>query len=364
MRAAVLRAFGQPAAVEEVSLAPPGPHEVLVGIAAAGMCRSDLHCRNGGFPVYRPPMVLGHEAAGVVVEVGPGVTRLRPGSHVVASWSSACGACWHCVRDEPYYCLDIRRRFGLMHDGTSRLHAGGEVVQRAMDAGALAERQVFHENALVQIDDDVPLDEAALLGCAVTTGVGAVLNVARPAPGGSVAVIGCGAVGLSVVQGARIAGAEVIIAIDKVEEKLAVARELGATHAVRGGDEEAVARVVEVTRGIGVDLAYEAVGRHETIQQAIDSVRRGGRVVLIGNAPTYEPMQVYQGVMTLTGRSLIGCCYGAGVLQRDVPRLVEHWRRGELRLRELISVCMPLADVNRALDLLERDSGLRTVIVP
>jgi S-(hydroxymethyl)glutathione dehydrogenase/alcohol dehydrogenase len=360
----VLRAFGGRVQVEEVRLDPPRAHEVRVSIAAAGLCRSDLHCRAGGFPVYKLPMVLGHEAAGVVTEVGPAVTRVRAGSHVVVTWNSSCGACWHCTRQEPAYCLDLRRRYGVMHDGTARMRADGQAVYRAMDAGALAEEQVFHENALVEIDSAVPLEEAALLGCAVSTGVGAVLNTARVPAGARVAVIGCGAVGLSVVQGARLAGAEVIVAIDVAAQKLPRALELGATHVVRGGDEDAVGAVAEITRGIGVDYAFEAVGSHETICQAIEMVRRGGVAVVIGNAPPYETMPIFPGMLTLTGKSLVGSCFGSTVPRRDVPRLVEWWRRGVLRPGELVSRRAPLAEIDDALARFARESGLRTVIVP
>jgi S-(hydroxymethyl)glutathione dehydrogenase/alcohol dehydrogenase len=370
MKAAVLYQPGQDLLLQDVRLDPPrAPGEVTVQIAASAVCRSDVHCWEGGFPVYPFPFIPGHEAAGVVTEVSPGTTRVREGDHVIVTWNSSCGECWHCQRGERIHCLGIRSRYGRLHDGTVRTHLGDTPVYRGMDAGTFCETAVFHENALVPMPKDVPIELGALLGCTVVTGTGAALNTARVRRGDRVAVVGCGAVGLCVIQGARIAGAEQIIAVDVAADRLDTAAKLGATNVVDAGgaevsDAEVSGAVAELTGGIGVDFAFDVVGTPDTMEQAMNLVRRGGSVVLVGSSAKYEPISVIPGIMTLTGRSLIGCCYGSANIDRDLPRLVDYWRAGDLDLHQLVTDERPLDEVNEALADLRSGTQVRTVLRP
>jgi S-(hydroxymethyl)glutathione dehydrogenase/alcohol dehydrogenase len=300
----------------------------------------------------------------VVTGVAAGTTRVKEGDHVVVTWNSSCGECWHCERGERIHCLGIRSRYGKMHDGTVRTHLGDAAVYRGMDAGTFAERGIFHENALVSMPKDVPIEVGALLGCTVITGTGAALNTARVRRGDRVAIIGAGAVGLCAIQGARIAGAEQIIAVDVSADRLATAGKVGATDLVNGSDVEVSGAVAELTGGIGVDFAFEVVGVPETMEQAMTLVRRGGSVVLVGSSPKYEKISIIPGILTLTGRSLLGCCYGSADIDRDLPRLIEFWRSGELDLRSLVTSERPLAEVNEALVELRAGDQVRTILRP
>jgi S-(hydroxymethyl)glutathione dehydrogenase/alcohol dehydrogenase len=365
MRAALMRGFHQELAVEEIEIEAPRAGEVLVRVAASGVCRSDLHVVEGRSPVARPPMVLGHEGAGVVEEVGPGCS-LERGDHVVIALYGPCGECADCRAGNVAECWSPARTnnmYGLMPDGSTRLRAGGVQVHPMIGAGSFAERAVVREAQLVKIDPDVPLDLICLTGCGVTTGVGAALNTARLEPGARVAVIGCGGVGLNVIQGARIAGAARIVAVDVSSEKLDLASDLGATdavHVVPGVD--VPARVKQLVPG-GVDCAFEVIGKPEIVRQALECTRVSGSAVMVGSPPPGADVSV-DGRLLFAGRRLLGCMGGGNVPQRDIPRLVAFWRRGALKLEPLVSRRLPLDGVNQALDALRKGDGARTVILP
>jgi S-(hydroxymethyl)glutathione dehydrogenase / alcohol dehydrogenase len=278
MRAAVLYEFNAPLVVEELELDPPKAGEVLVRMAASGVCHSDLHVVRGTHPTALP-IVLGHEGAGIVEAVGPEVADLAPGDHVLLSWLPYCGRCRQCVRERPNRCENVAWYDATMEDGTCRFHRDGSPVHH-YNTSSFAERSVVPARTAIRVDPALPLTELALMGCAVMTGVGAVLNTAQVRPGESVAVVGCGGVGLNVVQGARIAGATAIVAVDTVPAKLELALELGATHTVDAGAGDPVDAVLELVGG-GVDHAFEALGRPETIETTLGLTGRGGQAVLM-----------------------------------------------------------------------------------
>jgi S-(hydroxymethyl)glutathione dehydrogenase / alcohol dehydrogenase len=359
MRAAVLYEFNAPLVVEELELAPPKAGEVLVRMAASGVCHSDLHVVQGIHPTALP-VVLGHEGAGVVEEVGPGVADLAAGDHVLLSWLPYCGWCRHCVRARPNRCENVAWYDSTMEDGTCRLHRDGKPIHH-YNTSSFAERSVVPARTAIRVDPALPLTELALMGCAVMTGVGAVLNTARVRPGDSVAVVGCGGVGLNVVQGARIAGATAIVAVDTVPAKLELARELGATHTVDAGAGDPVESVLGLVAG-GVDHAFEALGRPETIETTLRLTGRGGQAVLIGMAPPEARVPLDALTLTLEERCVRGSWYGSCVPERDFPLLVELYRDGRLRLDPLITTCT-LDEVNDAFRRMKAGEGARSVIV-
>jgi Zn-dependent alcohol dehydrogenase len=324
IRAAVLHEFGRPLVVEELDLDPPKQGEVLVRMAASGVCHSDLHVVHGIHPTQLP-VVLGHEGAGVVEEVGPGVVGLSAGDHVLLTWLPYCGHCRQCVRGWPNRCENTAWYDATLEDGTCRFHSRGRPVHH-YNTSSFAERSVVPARTAVKVDPSLPLTELALMGCAVMTGVGAVLNTARVRPGDTVAVVGCGGVGLNVVQGARIAGAATIVAVDVVEAKLELARKLGATAVVDGRERDPVDAVL-----IGMALPDARVG--------LDAL-----------------------TTTLEERCVRGSWYGSCVPLRDIPLLVEFYRDGRLRLDPLITTC-GLDDVNDAFRRMEAGETARSVIV-
>jgi S-(hydroxymethyl)glutathione dehydrogenase / alcohol dehydrogenase len=359
IRAAVLHEFGQPLAVEQLELDPPRAGEVQVRFAASGVCHSDLHVAQGIHPTSLP-VVLGHEGAGVVEEVGPGVAGLEAGDHVLLTWLPYCGHCRECVRGRPNICENTAWYDATLEDGTCRFHLDGQPVHH-YNTSSFAERSIVPARTAVKIDSSLPLAELALMGCAVMTGVGAVLNTARVRPGDTVAVVGCGGVGLNVVQGARIAGAGVIVAVDVVASKLGLARELGASAAVDASRGDPVEAVREVVPG-GVDFAFEALGRPETISTAMALTSRGGQAVLIGMAPPDARVGLDALTTTLEERCVRGSWYGSCVPLRDVPMLVELYREGRLRLDPLITPCS-LDDVNDAFARMQAGETARSVIL-
>jgi S-(hydroxymethyl)glutathione dehydrogenase / alcohol dehydrogenase len=359
IRAAVLYEFHQPLVVEQLELDSPKAGEVLVRMAASGVCHSDLHVAHGTHPTALPG-VLGHEGAGVIEEVGPGVDGLHPGDHVLLTWLPYCGRCRQCVRGWPNRCENTGWYDATLEDGTCRFHARGQPVHH-YNTSSFAERSVVPARTAIKVDPSLPLTELALLGCAVMTGVGAVLNTAMVRPGDSVAVVGCGGVGLNVVQGARIAGAGPIIAIDVVAGKLALAGELGATELVNAGEGDPIAAVHEHIPG-GVDHAFEALGRPETIETALALTGRGGQTVLIGMAPPEARVRLDALTTTLEERCVRGSWYGSCMPLRDIPLLVELYRDGRLRLEPLITTC-GLDDVNDAFARMEAGETARSVIV-
>jgi S-(hydroxymethyl)glutathione dehydrogenase / alcohol dehydrogenase len=359
IRAAVLHAFGQPLAVEALSLDPPKTGELQVRFAASGVCHSDLHVAQGIHPTSLP-VVLGHEGAGVVEEVGPGVVGVEPGDHVLLTWLPYCGHCRQCVRGRPNLCENTAWYDATLEDGTCRFRRNGGRVHH-YNTSSFAERSVVPARTAVKVDPNLPLSELALMGCAVMTGVGAVLNTARVRPGDTVAVVGCGGVGLNVVQGARIAGASAIVAVDVVASKLALARDLGATATVDASDGDAVRSLLELVPG-GVDHAFEALGRPETIATAMAVTGRGGQAVLIGMAPPEARIGLDALTATLEERVVRGSWYGSCVPLRDLPLLVDLYRDGRLRLDPMITE-IGLDDVNEAFARMEAGETARSVIV-
>ena len=357
MRAAVLREVGRPLEVEDVELRWPRDGMVRVRIAASGVCHSDLSLRNGALPGLMPA-VLGHEGAGVVTEIGPGVRHLSEGDHVVLSWVAPCRACFHCLRAEPELCEHgMDHAFGAPY-GT----AGGDDVHCGLGTGTFAEETVVPEAAAIRIDPEFPLDLAALVGCAVTTGVGAVLNTAAVAPGETVAVIGCGGVGLAAIQGARLAGAAAVVAVDRVAGKLEMARANGATHVVESGSGDAVTAIRAVTGGRGVDHALEVVGLSSTISMAYQAARRGGTVTVVGAGRFDDPVSFTAMGLMADAKRLQGCVYGGTDPARDIPKLIEFAENGQLDLDRLVTDRISLDDVNDAFLAMEAGEVARSLI--
>jgi Zn-dependent alcohol dehydrogenase len=364
--AAVLTGLDQPLVLRhDVEVDAPRAGEIRIRVAACGVCRSDLSMQDGTLPVPMP-VVLGHEASAVVEEVGEGVDDLAAGDHVVVSWVPQCGDCFFCRRGQPQLCqaADVVLLAGGLLDGTPRLRLDGAPLFQMSGAGAFSTETVVPASAAVKIPHDLPLDVAALLGCAVLTGVGAALNTATIRPGDAVAVVGCGGVGLNIIQGARIAGAGTIVAVDVSPAKLDIARELGATHTVDAGTVDAANAVRDLTAQRGADVAFEALGQGRTIEQTVDMTRRGGQAVLVG-IPRLDVMLTLPAMLgvVLAERTVKGCWYGSSDIRRDVPRLVDLYRDGRLRLDELVSRRIDLAQVNEALDALRAGDGARSVIV-
>ncbi|MDP8976491.1 MAG: Zn-dependent alcohol dehydrogenase [Actinomycetota bacterium] len=364
VRAAVLTGVGRPLEICELELEPPRAHEVMVRLAASGVCHSDLSMQNGTTMVPTP-VVLGHEGAGIVEEVGEGVTAVEAGDHVVISWVPQCGDCFFCAKAQPHLCEAsnvVLASAGLL-DGTPRFSSGGRPVHQMVAAGTFAERTVVPEWSVVPVDDDLDLQVAALMGCAVLTGVGAALNTAHIGDDDSVAVVGCGGVGLNVVQGARLAGAARVIAVDLNPAKLDLALEFGATDTIDASQANAVSKVMALTDQRGADVSFEVVGLEASIDQAIAMTRRGGQAVLVG-LPRMDAMITVPAFLgaVMAAKTITGCWYGSADVRRDVPRLVGHYRSGELKLDELISATISLEDVNDAFEAMENGDVARSVI--
>ncbi len=358
MKAAVCREHGKPLVIEDLELDAPHAGEVRVRISACAICHSDIIYMDGGWG-GELPAVYGHEAAGVVEQVGPGVTSVKPGDHVVVTLIRSCGHCFFCAQGDPHIC---ETRFPL--DSNSPLHGeGGEKVVHGLRTGAFAEYAVVDASQVVAIPDSVPLDSASLLACGVITGLGAVVNTAEVAPGSSVVVIGTGGVGLNSVQGAALSGARTIIAIDLSDDKLAAAKEFGATHGINSGNEDALSIVRSITDGRGADYVFVTVGSTRAIEQSVDLARRGGTVCIVGMPPS-GAMAAFEGVnIADRAKKLIGSKMGSTRLQIDMPGLVELYQQGRLKLDELISNRYPLEQINEAIDSVRRGDALRNVIV-
>jgi S-(hydroxymethyl)glutathione dehydrogenase / alcohol dehydrogenase len=357
VRAAVLERVGGPILVADVDLAAPGPGMVRVDIAASGLCHSDLSVADGTLPLPLPT-VLGHEGAGTVTEVGPGVTGLQPGHRVVLSWAVPCRACRPCLRGRPELCDT-----GMDHAFT-RTHGtlDGEQVWAVFGTGTLAEQTVVPAAAAIRIGDEAPLDLAALVGCAVLTGVGAVVNTARVAPGDTVAVIGCGGVGLAAIQGARLAGAGSIIAVDRAAGRLPLAMANGATHTVDASSAEPVEAVRELTGGRGVDHAVEAVGRSATIEAAYAMATRGGTVTVVGAGAVDDPVTFPAMGLMADAKVLQGCVYGGADPARDVPWILDLAAQGRLDLEALVTARVGLDRIDDAVSAMRAAEGARTLV--
>jgi S-(hydroxymethyl)glutathione dehydrogenase / alcohol dehydrogenase len=356
VRAAILHQVGGSPEVVELELVPPGPGQVRVQLHATGVCHSDLSLAAGRMR-HAMPVVLGHEGAGRVVELGDGVTQVQLGDPVVFNWAPACHACWFCENGEPYLCQNAgrawNRPYGHLADGTE--------VYPGLGVGGFGTETVVDAAAVVKVPDDIPLAEAALLGCAVLTGVGAVRNAAKVRPGESVVVFGLGGVGLSAVQGARIAGAGPIIAVDPAPDKLDLARLLGATDVLEAGPDVA-AGIRALCDGRGADHAIECVGRADTIRTAWSSTRRGGQTTVVGMGAATDQVSFNALEIAYFARTLRGCMYGSADPGTDIGFLVDCYRAGTLDLAAMVTSAIGLADVGEAFDRLAAGTGARSVV--
>ena len=363
MRAAVLRAPGEPLVVEDLELDPPRAGEVEVRILAAGVCHSDLHRARGDWDVHGL-MVLGHEAAGVVESVGDGVTSVGPGQRVVLSWHYPCLRCEQCARGRQWLCTGSRAPEHLQADGSTRLHRrDGTGVLAYLCVGAFGERTIVPAQAAVPVDASVSPEIECLVGCCVSTGVGAVLNTASVPSGSSVAVIGLGGVGLSVVMGAALADAAPIVAVDKVEAKLELARELGATHTIAASDPTTTRRAIRKATGDGADFVFEAIGLASTIEVAFASLAPSGAAVIVGLTPFGTRVSFDAFRFVDKGQRVLGSIYGSTTAATDFPRLVELHKEGRLPIHRLVETHIALEEVNGAMAALERGEGRRRIIV-
>jgi Zn-dependent alcohol dehydrogenase len=350
--------------VVDLDVAPPRPGEVLVEMAAAGVCHSDLHVMRGEL-VAPLPAVLGHEGSGVVRELGPDVISLNPGDHVVPLWRLSCGACRYCTGGRPALCLvgTTVRNTGLLSDGTTRFSLNGKPIKYYAGVSTFSRYSVIPEAALLKIPNDLPLPVAALLGCAVVTGFGAVTNAARVKPAETVAVFGGGGgVGLNVVQAAAVAGAVIVIAVDVHETKLRAAKRFGATHAVNASSANAVEAIGELTAGRGVDYAFDVVATPTVTRQAYDALARMGTLVVIGIAATGQEAVLPMTSLMYEERRIIGSLYGSGDPRQDIVKLIGLYRAGKLKLDELLTRAYPLARINEAYAALAQGEVLRSVV--
>ncbi len=363
IRAAVLEEFGRPLVVQDVELADPRAREVLVRLAACGVCHTDLYTASGADPTGYAPCVLGHEGAGVVEAVGEGVTLVRPGDHVVTLFAPECGECVHCRSDRTNRCVAIRDQQGLgyLPDGTTRLSRNGDGLRHFMGTSTFAEYTVMPEIALAKVSPEAPLDACAPFACGLSTGIGAALYTARVEPGSTCVVFGCGLVGLGAVIGARLAGAERIVAIDLSEERLAEAQRHGATD-VRVAGDDTVDWIRSETGGYGADYTFEATGSVHVMRLAVEAAREAwGLATMCGVAGKGETLDVVPRLL-ITGRRIAGSSFGGVKGRTQVPQLVDRWLAGEFDAAALVSHRIPLDDVNRGFELMEHQDGIRSVL--
>ncbi|MEM1296938.1 MAG: Zn-dependent alcohol dehydrogenase [Verrucomicrobiota bacterium] len=363
--AAVLHQAGSPLSVEEVEVLPPGPGEVQVRVSAAGVCHSDLHVIKGDLPMP-VPIIPGHEGAGVVEAVGQGVTEVIEGDHVLPMWRMSCGRCEYCLGGRPALCdVGTKMRFsGLMPDGKTRFRSSsGEPILHYSGVSTFSQLATMPEAAVVKIPHDYPLEKGALISCGVITGFGAVVNTAQVSPGDTVAVIGCGGIGLNIVQSARIAGARRIIAVDRVAGKLKFARKFGATTVIDSTSDNPVEAIMDLT-GSGVDFAFEAVGLPEPIEQAYDSTKKGGTCVVVGIAPREARAQINVNALVYAEKTLKGTIYGSMRPRIDLLRLIDLHLSGQLELDQLLTKTYPLTEINQAYEDLEAGKVARSLLLP
>jgi S-(hydroxymethyl)glutathione dehydrogenase / alcohol dehydrogenase len=363
VRAAVLEEFGRPLVVQDIELEEPKAGEALVRLAACGVCHTDLYTASGADPSGYAPCVLGHEGAGVVEAVGPGVATLAPGDHVVTLFAPECGECIHCRSPRTNRCVAIRDQQGLgyLPDGTTRLYRDGEPLRHFMGTSTFAEYAVLPEIALAKVNPEAPLEGCAPFACGLSTGIGAALNTAQVEPGATVAIFGCGLVGLGAVIGARLAGARRIIAIDLSEERLSQARHHGATDA-RVAADDTVEWIRSETGGFGADFTIEATGNVAVMRQAVEAAREAwGLATMCGVAGKGEVLEVVPRLL-ITGRRVTGSSFGGVKGRTQVPQYIERWLAGEIDVESLISHRLTLDEVNRGFELMEAQDGIRSVI--
>ncbi len=360
MKAAVYHGPHEQLTMEDLDIDKPMAREVLVKTAASGVCHSDVHFVDGLYPMPAPA-VLGHEAAGLVEEVGSMVTQFKPGDHVIACLSVFCGNCKQCLSGRPNLCRSPETRRAPGDPPKLKFKNTGQPVNQFLNISSFAERMLIHENALVKIRDDMPLDRAALIGCGVMTGVGAALNTAKVEPGSSCVVFGAGGVGLAAIQGCRIAGAGMVIAVDMVESKLGLAKELGATHTIDASDGDPVQKIREMTGG-GADYTFEAIGIAAVATQAFDSLCPGGTATVIGMIPVGHKVEL-DGPAFLSEKKIQGCTMGSNRFRIDMPRYVDFYLRGLLRLDEMITQRRKLEDVNDTFRAMKAGEVARSVLM-
>jgi S-(hydroxymethyl)glutathione dehydrogenase / alcohol dehydrogenase len=359
VKAAVLIEAGKPLQIEQINIANPGPHEVLIRTAACGLCHSDLHFIEGTYP-HPLPAIPGHEAAGIVEAVGSEVRTVKVGDAVVTCLSAFCGHCEYCVSGRMSLCLggDTRRKAG---EAPRLTRPDGSIVNQMLNLSAYAEMMLVHEHACVAINPEMPLDKASVIGCAVTTGAGTIFNACKVTPGETIAVIGCGGVGLATINAAKIAGAGRIIAADPMPEKRALAMKLGATDVIDPMDADAAKQIQELTKG-GVDHAIEAVGRPASGELAVKSLKRGGTATILGMMPLQHSVGL-SAMDLLSGKKLQGAIMGGNRFPVDIPRLVDFYMRGMLDLDSIVSETIPLERINEGFDQMKRGDAARSVIV-
>ena len=357
MRAALLHNTGDEKLeiIDDLEVDAPGPGEVTIKIEATGVCHSDLHAMQGSLP-QPAPFIPGHEGAGIISAVGEGVTALAEGDHVVVAWSPPCGKCNNCVeRKQPHLCVMIQ--FAIA--GVPRFKRNGEDVYGMAGTGTFAEYLTVPQEAAVKIDDDIPFEIASLIGCGVSTGVGAAINTAKVEPGSKVVVFGCGGVGIAAIQGAHVAGASIIVAVDLNEDKLELAKSFGATHGVKPDDLAALQ--AELT-GDGFDYAFEAIGLPVTMRAAYDAVRRGGTACVIGVGAMDKEVSFNGFEIFFSEKNFMGSYYGSVDVRSDFHRLLSLWKSGQLNLDGMITNRMKIDEINDAFDIMRKGEAIRTVI--
>ncbi|REJ85398.1 MAG: alcohol dehydrogenase [Acidobacteria bacterium] len=359
MKAAVLREAPGSLQIEDVSISKPGPREVLIRTRAAGLCHSDLHFMEGLYP-HPLPAVLGHESAGVVEQVGDQVTYLKPGDHVITCLSVYCGNCEDCLTGHISLCLN-KADTARTPEQEPRLAQGDGPMGQFLHLSSFAEQMLVHENAVVKITEEMPFDRAALIGCGVTTGLGAVFHTAGVEPGSDVVVVGCGGIGLAAIQGARIAGAQRIVAVDLIDSKIELAKSMGATHGINGKQEDPVAAVKEITHG-GAHYTFEAIGNKTAAEQCFHMLRPGGTATIIGMIPVGQSVEL-PGHAFLQERRIQGSMMGSNRFRVDMPRFVDFYLQGRLNLDDLVSKRISLEQINEGFADMKKGEVARSVIV-
>ena len=364
-RAAIALAAGQPLVMDTVEVDGPRAGEVLIEVRATGVCHTDEFTLSGKDPEGLFPCILGHEGAGVVVDLGPGVTSLEKGDHVIPLYTPECRQCEYCLSGKTNLCQAIRETQGrgVMPDGTSRFRLGGKSVLHYMGTSTFSNYTVLPEIAVAKIREDAPFDKVCYIGCGVTTGIGAVINTAKVEPGANVAVFGLGGIGLNVLQGARLVGAGMIIGVDTNPGKRAMAESFGMTHFINPNDvDNVVQEIIRLTRG-GVDYSFECIGNVQVMRQALECCHKGwGESIIIGVAPAGAEIST-RPFQLVTGRVWRGSAFGGAKGRRDVPRIVDWYMDGKIRIDEMITHTMPLKDINRAFDLMHSGESIRSVVI-